>query len=56
MPNYRYQCKDCDETFTRNRPISERNKPVRCPECDSKKTIRSMGAANVSCGSNSGPG
>ncbi len=37
MPNYEYQCNECNDIFTLwNIPVSARNKQI-CPECQSSK-------------------
>jgi len=33
MPTYDYECQKCHGRFDLTRPIAERNKRVRCPNC-----------------------
>jgi putative FmdB family regulatory protein len=37
MPLYEFQCKNCNETFTKKMSLSEIEKTkVRCPKCNSE--------------------
>jgi putative FmdB family regulatory protein len=54
MAMYDYQCRDCDEQFTRSEHISEHASglqgsasALRCPKCDSQKVEPMISAAYV---------
>lgn len=38
MPIYHYECEVCTAAFEQIRPVSERNRPVACPDCGSERT------------------
>jgi putative FmdB family regulatory protein len=40
MPIYEYRCKKCYETFEVLQKISEDNKGLRCPKCDTGEPER----------------
>lgn len=60
MPMYEYKCKKCETVFSELRQISERTKPIACPECDGTAEViistfaQGKGSA-PSCGNPSGP-
>ena len=37
---YSYKCKDCGHTYERARTIVHRTEGGKCPECDSKNTVK----------------
>ena len=48
MPTYDFTCKDCGHEFEKNVPLDDRDKPVQCPECGKKKSIRAVSAVKLS--------
>ncbi len=57
MPFYEYRCGECQELYIDLRPVEDRDKPSPCPECGSKKTVRTVttfaargGSGNFSAG------
>lgn len=40
MPLYEYQCKRCQRTFQVLKPVNERDKQEKCPDCGSSETER----------------
>jgi len=43
MPLYEFQCKNCNETFTKKISISEMEKTkVKCPKCDSENVKKKI--------------
>ena len=40
MALYEYKCAECEEHFDLMRPMSQADKPARCPECGSEESRR----------------
>ena len=53
MPLYDYHCQQCESSFTELRRASEMNSPIKCTECGSMDTQRSLSCFSVG-GSSSG--
>lgn len=53
MPSYDYVCQDCEEPFEIHASISEYSKGMkpRCPNCGSRKAIRTFTSFNILAGS-----
>ena len=47
MPNYTYQCENCDYEELRNYSISGSPKVVTCPECGMHALIRCIGRGSM---------
>ena len=48
MPVYEYVCLDCKKEFSELKPISAyKQKAVKCPKCNRKKTERRWSGAYV---------
>lgn len=45
MPIYEYVCQNCKAEFEAIRPISEKDKKIKCEKCGSKKTKRKLALA-----------
>lgn len=52
MPLYDYKCPECNKEFTEIRKSSERDEPVKCPECGKMESKRML--SGFSIGVNSG--
>lgn len=42
MPVYEYSCENCGGLFEVNRPMNDRDNPLQCVYCSSKKIKRSL--------------
>lgn len=42
MPMYEYDCKACNGTFTRLRPIDQRDDTLACPQCGDARAQRKL--------------
>ena len=42
MPIYRYECQECERSFSERRSSDERDAEAVCPECGSSETDRAM--------------
>jgi len=40
MPIFEYHCPDCREDFEELRPHNERDEPIPCPKCSSRRPER----------------
>lgn len=56
MAVYEYQCPKCRKEFELMRPISEAEKPARCPKCGSKAVKLISGFASKTGDSIQAPG
>ena len=56
MPIYEYRCEECGRTYEEIRRMSEADKDLQCPTCESKKVKRQVStfAAGGGCGSGRG--
>ena len=55
MPLYEYRCKACGRTFEQLRRMSEEDRGVACPECQSEEVQRQLSTfATGGCGSPGG--
>jgi len=56
MPIYEYRCEECGRTYEEIRRMSEADKDLQCPTCESKKVKRQVStfAAGGGCGSGGG--
>ncbi len=51
MPLYEYRCKKCGAIFDKLRPVSQPDKDIRCPRCQSEETERQLSTfAAAGCG------
>jgi putative FmdB family regulatory protein len=42
MPIYEYVCKSCNKEFEAIRPMSQKDAPLECEKCGSKKVKRKL--------------
>jgi len=42
MPIYEYHCKSCEAKFEKLRPMSAADQAIKCPNCNSPKTARTL--------------
>lgn len=42
MPNYDFQCKECDTQFELRRSFEQAQEPASCPHCGSQKTQKKL--------------
>ena len=58
MPTYKYNCKECENTFSIKASIAEKSAGLEpaCPECGSKDVYQSFGSIGIIGSSQSGPG
>jgi putative FmdB family regulatory protein len=42
MPNYDYQCENCDNVITLNRTIADRDLPIIDSQCDCCRSVNSF--------------
>ena len=55
MPIYEYRCEECGRTYEQIRRMSEADKDLKCPSCESTKVARQVSTfAAGACGSGSG--
>jgi putative FmdB family regulatory protein len=55
MPLYEYRCKACGRTFEQLRRMSEADRGVECPECQSPEVQRQLSSfATGGCGTGGG--
>ncbi len=54
MPIYEYHCSDCAKTFEKLRKLSDDDRDVRCPECESARVERVLSGFATSGSGNSG--
>ena len=51
MPLYEYRCESCGRAFEQLRRLSDNDRDVRCPDCDSKEIKRLLSSfATGGCG------
>jgi putative FmdB family regulatory protein len=57
MPMYEYRCAECGEQYEELRRMTEADKDLRCPKCDSKNVQRQVSAfsSTASQGTGCGP-
>jgi putative FmdB family regulatory protein len=48
MPNYDFNCPDCEHEFTENVPIANRDDARACPSCGKSNVKRRVSAVRVS--------
>ncbi|MFW5980867.1 MAG: FmdB family zinc ribbon protein [Halanaerobiaceae bacterium] len=55
MPNYKYKCRDCKNTFTVKSSIKKKDKglDLSCPECEGKDVFQLFDSIGVVGGSSS---
>ncbi|MEX2229179.1 MAG: zinc ribbon domain-containing protein [Dehalococcoidia bacterium] len=61
MPIYEFRCKKCEKRFELRRRLGDRDNAATCPECKSKRTVRSsvtafavLGGASADAGMGEG--
>ncbi|SDM01849.1 FmdB family zinc ribbon protein [Halarsenatibacter silvermanii] len=55
MPSYNFVCKDCDEEFTIEASMEERDSmEINCPECGSENVKQTFGSIGLLSCSTSG--
>ncbi len=55
MPVYEYRCEKCGRTFEQFRRMSEADKDIKCPYCESGEVKRELSSfATGGCGSSTG--
>ncbi|RJP75392.1 MAG: zinc ribbon domain-containing protein [Candidatus Zixiibacteriota bacterium] len=58
MPIFEYRCPDCQQEFDEIRPFADRDEPVSCPHCGSRRSERKIslfGTTGWSSGGGSAP-
>ena len=56
MPIYEYVCQKCNKEFEAIRSMSEKDKPLECEKCGSKKVKRKLALAHAQSGGSAVPG
>lgn len=57
MPIYEYRCEECGRTYEQIRRMSEADKDLQCPSCESEKVKRQVSTfAAGGCGAGGGGG
>lgn len=46
MPLYLYLCLSCQEEFEEIRPVSDKDKTILCPNCNSSKTQKQVSSCS----------
>lgn len=54
MPLYDYRCEKCGEEFEQLVCSSKKNAAVKCPKCDSTKTVRQFSSFTGTCSAGAG--
>lgn len=54
MPMYEYRCRECGRAFEMLRRMSDSDRDLKCPSCDSEQVERQISACAVSFGSAAG--